>query len=259
MNNKRTQLPALLLGVALTLSTGAAGLLTFVPAAHASAATASVTADNIIATGKQFLGTPYKFGAESMSTSSFDCSSFIQYVFMQNGIDLPRSSREQSKAGVHVSKNALQPGDLVFSDTDQDGELNHVSIYIGNDQLLHTYRVGIGVTVSQFSGSTWDNTYVTARRVLPEQQVSERQTSKPAEAVQSSGQGEDSSAQNASPVESGSAPATPGPAAPAPAKPEPVAPAPAKPEPVETAPAAPADDANGAGLNGFPWYNLFSS
>jgi peptidoglycan DL-endopeptidase LytE len=137
--------------------------------AHAAAAT--TTADNVISTGMKFLGVPYKFGAKSGRTDAFDCSSFVQYSFKQNGINLPRSSRQQSQAGKFVARNQLQAGDLVFSDTNRDGVINHVSIYMGNGKLLHTYRVGIGVTVSSFAGSAWDRTYVTARRVLPDGQA----------------------------------------------------------------------------------------
>ncbi len=60
-----------------------------------------------------------------------------------------------------------EAGDLIFSDTNRDGVINHVSLYIGDGKILHTYRVGIGVTISEFEGSTWDKTYVTARRVIP--------------------------------------------------------------------------------------------
>ncbi|MBJ6362655.1 C40 family peptidase [Paenibacillus sp. GCM10012307] len=150
------------LGLTLILSGGGIGAL---PATYA-ATEGSSQADAVIATGKQFLGVDYKFGAPSGRTDEFDCSSFTQYVFKQNGIDLPRSSREQSTEGVKVSKSQLQPGDLIFSDTDRDGVINHVGIYIGNNKTLHTYRKGIGVTISEFSGSTWDDTFVTARRVI---------------------------------------------------------------------------------------------
>ncbi|WP_307721769.1 C40 family peptidase [Paenibacillus humicus] len=73
---------------------------------------------------------PYKFGASSGSTDAFDCSSFMQYIFKKNGIDLPRSSRQQAAVGTPVAKDRLQPGDLVFSDTNRDGVINHVSLYI---------------------------------------------------------------------------------------------------------------------------------
>ncbi|WP_307603731.1 NlpC/P60 family protein [Paenibacillus sp. V4I9] len=46
---------------------------------------------------KQYLGASYKFGAQNSSTSSFDCTSFTQYVHGKNGINLPRSSKQQSR------------------------------------------------------------------------------------------------------------------------------------------------------------------
>ncbi|KKC46496.1 hypothetical protein VE23_04165 [Paenibacillus sp. D9] len=160
-----------LLGVALSLSMAFSGAMLLDPnTTHAAAANGNAnasTADAVVATGMQYLGVPYKFGASSGSTDAFDCSSFMQYIFKKNGIDLPRSSRQQAAVGTPVAKDRLQPGDLVFSDTNRDGVINHVSLYIGDGKLLHTYRVGIGVTVSTFAGSTWDNTFVTARHVLP--------------------------------------------------------------------------------------------
>ncbi|RKP58030.1 hypothetical protein D7Z26_00520 [Cohnella endophytica] len=173
LNNRR--LGKLLVGasLSLTIAISAGTLFSNSHSAYAAAAstissnsTVSV-ADKVISTGKQFLGVPYQFGAKANQTSTFDCSSFTQYVFKQAGITLPRSSKQQASSGTYVPRNQLQPGDLVFSDTNKDGVINHVSIYIGDGKLLHTYRVGIGVTISNFAGSAWDRTYVTARRVIP--------------------------------------------------------------------------------------------
>ncbi|MBG9792000.1 cell wall-associated hydrolase [Paenibacillus dendritiformis] len=168
MNNMKNQrILKTVMGISLSFFIALSGTAMAVPhQAQAASASASAVADDIIATGKAFLGVPYHFGAESGRTDQFDCSSFTQYVFKKHGIDLPRSSREQATAGVKVSKNELQPGDLVFSDTNRDGKINHVSIYIGEDKLLHTYKVGVGVTITDFSGSAWDKTFVTARRVI---------------------------------------------------------------------------------------------
>ena len=144
--------------------------------AHAATGTVQTTAangaahsiaDDVIATGQKFVGIRYVYGAESNRTDAFDCSSFTQYIFKQNGISIPRSSRQQAQVGEYVPKSQLQAGDLIFSDTNRDGVINHVSLYIGDGKILHTYRVGIGVTISEFEGSTWDKTYVTARRVIP--------------------------------------------------------------------------------------------
>ncbi|QHT61536.1 cell wall-associated hydrolase [Paenibacillus lycopersici] len=157
------KLAALTLGMTIAF-TGAA--MTIAPQTTHAATSSSTLAKKITATGEKYMGVPYKFGAKAGITSAFDCSSFIQYIFKKNGISLPRSSKQQSKVGVKVSKSNLKAGDLVFSDTNGDGVINHVSLYIGNGKLLHTYRVGIGVTISTFKGSTWDRKFVTARRVL---------------------------------------------------------------------------------------------
>ncbi|RUT29683.1 NlpC/P60 family protein [Paenibacillus zeisoli] len=159
-----------IVGISLSLLVSLSGsVLLNAQSAHAATSatvTSSTKANRITASGERFLGTPYKFGAKTGVTSSFDCSSFTQYLYKQVGVRIPRSSKDQSRAGKYVSKSKLKSGDLVFSDTNRDGVINHVSIYIGNGKLLHTYRVGIGVTISTFKGSTWDKTYVTARRVL---------------------------------------------------------------------------------------------
>lgn len=123
-------------------------------------------ANRVISTGLKYKGKPYVFGARSGITSAFDCSSFTQYIFKRNGIYLPRSSRQQAKMGTWVSKKRLLKGDLIFSDTNRDGVINHVSVFMGNNKILHTYRKGIGVTVSNFKGSIWDRTCVVARRVI---------------------------------------------------------------------------------------------
>jgi cell wall-associated NlpC family hydrolase len=154
-------------GVTLSLTVAFSGSALLSPKqVEAASVSSSSKASKVISVGKRYLGTPYVFGAASGRTSAFDCSSFTQFVYKQAGISLPRSSKQQSKSGRFVSKSSLQAGDLVFSDTNRDGVINHVSIYIGNGKLLHTYRKGIGVTISTFKGSTWDKTYVTARRVI---------------------------------------------------------------------------------------------
>jgi lipoprotein Spr len=121
----------------------------------------AATADNVITTGQHFMGVPYKFGAKSGRTDRFDCSSFTQYVFKQNGIKIPRSSRQQSKVGKYVPRSKLQPGDLVFFYS----PIHHVAIYMGNGKLLHTFGKP-GVTVTSLNSGWWNSHYNTARRVI---------------------------------------------------------------------------------------------
>lgn len=122
-------------------------------------------ADKIIATGDKYLGTPYQFGARSGQTRTFDCSSFTQYIFGQNGIKLLRTSRSQSTQGTYVAKSDLRKGDLLFFKTSKsNGEVAHVAVYVGNGKILHTYGPG-GVRYDSLSG-WWGNTYLFAKRVI---------------------------------------------------------------------------------------------
>lgn len=118
--------------------------------------------------GKKFMGTPYKFGASTSTTKVFDCSSFMKYIFKKYGVTLPRTSVQQSKVGVAVSKSNLKAGDLVFfsSGSRSTGKnITHVAVYMGNGKILHTYG-SPGVTVSDLNSSFWTKAYIKARRVL---------------------------------------------------------------------------------------------
>ncbi|MCS7459032.1 C40 family peptidase [Paenibacillus doosanensis] len=128
---------------------------------EAASATASSKAQSVISIGKKYLGVPYKYGATAGSTKSFDCSSFTQYVYKKIGISLPRTSKEQSKAGTFVARKNLKAGDLVFFYS----PVHHVAIYIGNGKILHTYGEG-GVKISNLNSGWWNNHYQTARRVI---------------------------------------------------------------------------------------------
>ena len=76
----------------------------------------------------QYLGTPYVWGGAS--PGGFDCSGLVVYAYAQVGVSLPHSSYAQYGAGVPVSYDQLQPGDLVFF-----YGLGHVGIYIGGGSV----------------------------------------------------------------------------------------------------------------------------
>ncbi|MFD2331909.1 C40 family peptidase [Cohnella sp. GCM10020058] len=149
--------------VALTVLFG--GAAAALPAKPASAAEATVAASSkassIIALGKKYMGVKYKFGAKTGVTSSFDCSSFTQFLYRKYGVSLPRESAAQAKSGKYVSKANLKPGDLVFFYS----PIHHVGIYIGGGKVIHTYG-SPGVTISTINSGWWKNHYTTARRVL---------------------------------------------------------------------------------------------
>jgi cell wall-associated NlpC family hydrolase len=162
-NFKNIRFGKTLTAVSLSLTLMLSGTAAFgaAPAHAATAVSASAKANNIIATGKKYLGVPYQYGAAKGSTSRFDCSSFTQYIFGKQGIQLPRSSKQQLSVGKYVPRSQLKPGDLVFFYS----PVHHVAVYIGNGKIMHTYGKP-GVTISDMSSGWWSKNYTTARRVL---------------------------------------------------------------------------------------------
>ena len=120
----------------------------------------------VVAYGKQFIGTPYVWGGTNLNTG-VDCSGFVYAVYKNFGITLNRSSATMVSNGVEVSKSNLQAGDLVFFNSGGDSGICHVGIYCGDGTYVHsTDGKAYGVTVTSLSSSYRANTYVTARRVL---------------------------------------------------------------------------------------------
>ncbi len=118
--------------------------------------------NNAINLAKKQLGKDYVWGANGPDT--FDCSGFTKYIYKETfGIDIPRVSYDQAKFGKEVSKNELQPGDLVFFDTMNKGRVSHVGIYIGNNEFIHAANSKQGVITSSLSGK-YEDKYITARR-----------------------------------------------------------------------------------------------
>ena len=101
--------------------------------------------EEVISYAKQFLGNPYVYGGNSL-TKGVDCSGFVQQVFKNFGIKVTRSSRSQfASDGYKVSKKELLPGDLVFYG--YNGNIDHVAIYAGGDQIIHSSTPETGITM----------------------------------------------------------------------------------------------------------------
>ena len=112
----------------------------------------------VVGVAMQYLGVPYVWGGAS--PSGFDCSGFIMYVYAQMGVSLPHHAASQYSAGSPVSRDALEPGDLVFFNG-----LGHVGIYIGGGQFIHAPHTGDVVKISSLSDSWYASTWVGARRL----------------------------------------------------------------------------------------------
>ena len=122
---------------------------------------------NLIAYAKQFMGIRYKWGGTT--TKGFDCSGFTQYVMRHFGASIPRVSRDQAQGGSAVKKENLRVGDLVFfARSASNRTINHVGIYIGNGNFIHSSSGGggKGVTISNLNSGSYSKRYVCARRYL---------------------------------------------------------------------------------------------
>lgn len=110
------------------------------------------------------LGTPYSYG--SAGNGGFDCSGLIYSVYKNNlGVNLPRSSVEQSQYGTQISRDNLQPGDLIFFNTYGSG-VSHVGIYMGDNNFVHASSGEGKVVVSSLTEDYYNSRYVNATRVL---------------------------------------------------------------------------------------------
>jgi len=139
------------------------------PARTGGSRKVSATAAGVLATAKRYLGARYLYGGED-PRSGFDCSGFVQYVFGRNGVDLPRTSREQATAGkaVPLDVGSLLPGDLLLFASTGHG-VNHVAIYVGDNRILHSSAGAGGVVYDDLStprGKWYLQRHVASRRIL---------------------------------------------------------------------------------------------
>lgn len=113
----------------------------------------------IVNFSKQFIGNPYVMGGTSL-TNGADCSGFVQTVYANFGIKLPRTTVEQAVVGIEVSLEDIEIGDIVSYG--YDGFATHSAIYIGDDKILHAATEEMGIRI--------DNMYImpilTIRRVI---------------------------------------------------------------------------------------------
>jgi cell wall-associated NlpC family hydrolase len=96
--------------------------------------------------------------------AGFDCSGFVQFVFAQHGLAMPRGVADQFSQGKPVPGDALEPGDLVFFSTTAPGA-THVAIAIGGDQFVHAPSTSGTVRVESLASSYWAPRFIGARRV----------------------------------------------------------------------------------------------
>ena len=138
-----------------------------------STTSASGAARRVVPAAERYIGVPYRYGGTSPE-SGFDCSGFVQYVYGQQGVDLPRTSRQMAGSGIAVepSVRSLAVGDLMLFS--QGGRISHVAIYAGNGRFIHSSSSGKGVRYDDLDtrrGRWFADHMVAARRVSGDSRI----------------------------------------------------------------------------------------
>lgn len=108
--------------------------------ASSSSSDYSGSGSSVVDYATQFVGNPYVWGGTSL-TDGADCSGFVQSVYSNFGVSLPRTSYEQQNAGTEVSYEDAQPGDLICYG-------GHVAIYMGDGKIVHASNAKDGIKIS---------------------------------------------------------------------------------------------------------------
>ena len=157
--------PRLLLGVAMIAALAVVSGCSSGPAPRARSVLPPVPplAKAVVRTAKTYL--PEE---EKDRQTPKDCSDFVRKVFLENGLDLPRTSKEISLVGDRVkSSKDLRMGDLVFFSGEKISRIvGHVGIYVNNGVFIHLPSSGAVVMESLYS-DYYRQRYLTARRVIP--------------------------------------------------------------------------------------------
>lgn len=125
----------------------------------------AVNGQDIVDYLKQFIGTPYKWGGNSL-TSGVDCSGMVQQAYQHFGLSVSRTTYNQIGQGKAVGMKDLAPGDMIFFDTDKGTSgPDHVGIYIGNGQFIHAPRPGKGIEISNLKSGYYQDLFMGGRRI----------------------------------------------------------------------------------------------
>jgi hypothetical protein len=125
-------------------------------------------AAGVAETALTLMGTPYRWGGTD--ENGFDCSGLIQHAYGEHGIVLPRTSRDQARAGRAVARDvgALAAGDILAFSSVPGGQVTHVGLYVGEGKFIHSASGGVilsRLSANDADGQWWWNRWVAARRV----------------------------------------------------------------------------------------------
>jgi cell wall-associated NlpC family hydrolase len=96
-----------------------------------------------VAAAYSAIGTPYHFAGETPGVA-FDCSGLTKWAWGRAGVSLPHQSGAQFASVPHVSRDQVQPGDLIF----YYAPIGHVGIYVGGGMMIHAPNTGTHVSLA---------------------------------------------------------------------------------------------------------------
>ncbi len=120
---------------------------------------------NTLITARSLIDIPYLWGGTSPQ-AGFDSSGFTYWIFARNGMEIPKESIEQFKAGYNVPFSRIRHGDVLFFDLERSGKNFHTAISTGDGSLVHSPLPGQAVKESFFT-SYWKKYFIGARRYYP--------------------------------------------------------------------------------------------
>ncbi|NDV18617.1 glycoside hydrolase [Pseudodesulfovibrio sp. JC047] len=126
---------------------------------------ASPKAASVVRTARVLIGYPYRWGGHTPEVG-FDCSGLVWFVYRQNGIALPRVSWQQFHAGQPITRQNIQPGDLIFYDVSASRKSLHVGIVTDRGTFVHAPSSGKKVMESSLYSPYWRQHYLGTRRIL---------------------------------------------------------------------------------------------
>lgn len=142
-------------------------LLSLAVVANKPAVKPESLAEKIIETGKEYLGKPYRYRANS--GFSFDCSGFVSHVLLQHRIQVPRSSRDMARSLRKVPFDEIQKGDLLFfkGRNASSSSIGHVAMVVDNTPgaLKMIHATSRGIVIDSYPSPFYKRRYVSAGRV----------------------------------------------------------------------------------------------
>lgn len=124
----------------------------------------SVRTHKVVRTACTQLGKRYRPGGASPQ-KGFDCSGLVWWSYRQHGINVPRITKDQAKAGRKVSGKAARPGDIVVFKSSNSPNGLHTGIYVGDGKFIHSPRAGKTVCMESMHAPHWTGKLVAIRRM----------------------------------------------------------------------------------------------